>query len=84
MRSGIVRWSSSWGTASRLRSGTPTSWPTPTFGADGYRIEAPQELLPTLRQALAEDTVSVISCPVDYSANLELIAALGELDESPS
>jgi hypothetical protein len=28
--------------------------------------------------------VSVISCPVDYSANLELIAALGELDESLS
>ena len=55
-----------------------------SFGADGYRIEAPEELLPTLRQALAEDTVSVISCPVDYSANLELIAALGELDESLS
>lgn len=55
-----------------------------SFGADGYRIEAPEELLPTLRQALTEDTVSVISCPVDYSANLELIAALGELDESLS
>jgi acetolactate synthase-1/2/3 large subunit len=55
-----------------------------SFGADGYRIEAPEELLPTLRQAMAEDTVSVISCPVDYSANLELIAALGELDESLS
>jgi acetolactate synthase I/II/III large subunit len=55
-----------------------------SFGADGYRIEAPEELLPTLRHALAEDTVSVISCPVDYSANLELIAALGELDESLS
>jgi acetolactate synthase-1/2/3 large subunit len=55
-----------------------------SFGADGYSIEAPQELLPTLRHALAEDTVSVICCPVDYSANLELIAALGELDESLS
>jgi acetolactate synthase-1/2/3 large subunit len=55
-----------------------------SFGARGYRIEAPDELLPTLRQALAEDTVSIISCPVDYSANLQLTSALGELDESLS
>jgi acetolactate synthase-1/2/3 large subunit len=55
-----------------------------SFGARGYRIEAPDELLPTLRKALAEDTVSVISCPVDYSANLQLTNALGELDESLS
>jgi acetolactate synthase-1/2/3 large subunit len=31
---------------------------------------------------LAEDTVSIIACPVDYSANGELIRSLGELDES--
>jgi acetolactate synthase-1/2/3 large subunit len=55
-----------------------------SFGARGYRIDAPEELLPTLRQALAEDTVSVIACPVDYSANLQLTSALGELDESLS
>jgi acetolactate synthase-1/2/3 large subunit len=52
-----------------------------SFGALGYRIDAPDELLPTLRQALADDTVSVIACPVDYSANLQLTDALGELDE---
>jgi acetolactate synthase I/II/III large subunit len=28
--------------------------------------------------------VSVIACPVDYSANLELIDSLGELDDSLS
>jgi acetolactate synthase I/II/III large subunit len=55
-----------------------------SFGARGYRIEAADELLPTLRRALADDTVSVIACPVDYSANLELTSALGELDESLS
>ncbi len=43
-----------------------------SFGARGYRIEAPGELLPTLRRALADDTVSVIACPVDYTANTEL------------
>jgi acetolactate synthase-1/2/3 large subunit len=53
-----------------------------SFGASGYRIAAADELLPTLRQALAHDTVSVIACPVDYSANLQLTDALGELDES--
>jgi acetolactate synthase I/II/III large subunit len=55
-----------------------------SFGAKGYRIEAADELLPTLRAALAANTVSVIACPVDYSANLELIRSLGELDESLS
>lgn len=55
-----------------------------SFGARGYRIGAAEELLPTLRTALADDTVSVIACPVDYSANLRLIESLGELDESLS
>jgi acetolactate synthase I/II/III large subunit len=55
-----------------------------SFGATGYRIESASELLPTLRTALAADTVSIIACPVDYSANSELIASLGELDEPMS
>jgi len=53
-----------------------------SFGATGYRIRSAGELLPTLRTALAADTVSVIACPVDYSANLELIESLGDLDDS--
>ena len=55
-----------------------------SFGATGYRITAAGELLPALRAALAADTVSVIACPVDYAANLELIESLGDLDESLS
>jgi acetolactate synthase-1/2/3 large subunit len=55
-----------------------------SFGATGYRISAAGELLPALQAALAADTVSVIACPVDYSANLELIETLGDLDESLS
>jgi acetolactate synthase I/II/III large subunit len=50
-----------------------------SFGAKGYRIEAADELLPTLRKALDDDGVSVIAVPVDYSANLELTDKLGEL-----
>ena len=55
-----------------------------SFGAKGYRISSADELLPTLTTALADDTVSVIACPVDYSANTELIRSLGDLDESLS
>src|ERR1700733_14471924 len=55
-----------------------------SFGAKGYRISSADELLPTLRAALADDTVSVIACPVDYSANTELIRSLGDLDDSLS
>ena len=37
-----------------------------SFGAKGYRINSAEELLPTLRAALDDDGVSLISCPVDY------------------
>ena len=55
-----------------------------SFGARGYRVKSAGELRPTLKQALADDTVSVIACPVDYTANTELIRTLGDLDESLS
>jgi len=55
-----------------------------SFGAVGYEITDAAQLLPILRTALAADTVSVIACPVDYAANLDLIRSLGELDESLS
>lgn len=53
-----------------------------SFGAKGYRISHAEELLPTLRTALDDDGVSLISCPVDYSENLRLTDRLGELDET--
>ncbi len=49
------------------------------FGAKGYRIEKTEDLLPTLKKALADDTVSIIDCPVDYSENLKLTSKLGEM-----
>ena len=50
-----------------------------SFGARGYRINSADDLLPTLTEALAAGTVSVITCPVDYSENLRLTSTLGEL-----
>ena len=49
------------------------------FGAKGYRITAGEQLLPTLKKALADNTVSIIDCPVDYSENLKLTSKLGEM-----
>ena len=50
-----------------------------SFGAKGYRIEAAEQLLPTLNQALQDNTVVVIDCPVDYSENMKLTEQLGNL-----
>jgi acetolactate synthase-1/2/3 large subunit len=50
-----------------------------SFGAKGYLIQAADALLPTLTRALADDTVSVIACPVDYSENTKLTEKLGHL-----
>ncbi len=50
-----------------------------SFGARGHRVEAADELLPALREALAHDGVSVITCPVDYRENVRLTDRLGEL-----
>ena len=49
------------------------------FGAKGYRIEKTEDLLPTLKKALEDNTVSIIDCPVDYSENLKLTEKMGEM-----
>jgi acetolactate synthase I/II/III large subunit len=50
-----------------------------SFGAKGYRIESAGELVPTLKQALAGNTVAIIDCPVDYSENMKLTEKLAAL-----
>jgi acetolactate synthase-1/2/3 large subunit len=52
-----------------------------SFGARGYFIRAAGDLLPTLTRALAEDEVSVIACPVDYSENTRLTEKLEQLSQ---
>jgi acetolactate synthase I/II/III large subunit len=81
---GLITWKMQLelGTATHTRFANPdfVSY-AESFGAKGYRVEAAAELLPTLEAALADDTVSVIACPVDYSDNLRLTETLGQLDE---
>jgi acetolactate synthase-1/2/3 large subunit len=50
-----------------------------SFGAKGYLIKESGKLLPTLRNALSDNTVCVIACPVDYSENIRLTNKLGNL-----
>lgn len=50
-----------------------------SFGAKGYRVEKTAELAPTLKQAIADNTVVIIDCPVDYGENLKLTKELGEI-----
>jgi len=50
-----------------------------SFGAKGYRIASADDLLPTLKQAITDDTVVLIDCPVDYSENMKLTEKLGNL-----
>ncbi|GAB6070924.1 acetolactate synthase large subunit [Thiomicrorhabdus hydrogeniphila] len=49
------------------------------FGAKGYKIEHTEDLLPTLKQAIQDNCVVLIDCPVDYSENLKLTEDLGEM-----
>ena len=50
-----------------------------SFGAKGYRVEKTADLLPTLKRALADNTVVIIDCPVDYSENMKLTERLKNL-----
>ena len=50
-----------------------------SFGAKGYRVGAADELIPILKQAIADNTVVVIDCPVDYSENMKLTEQLSKM-----
>lgn len=50
-----------------------------SMGLKGYHITATEELIPTLKDALAQDIPAVIDCPVDYSENMRFSRKVGEL-----
>jgi acetolactate synthase I/II/III large subunit len=52
-----------------------------SFGGKGHLIKRAGDLLPTLKRALADNAVSVIACPVDYTQNTGLTNKLGELTQ---
>ncbi len=50
-----------------------------SFGAKGYRVEKPEDLVPVLEKAFASNTVAIVDVPVDYSENMKLTDKLGKL-----
>ena len=51
-----------------------------SMGLKGYRVQAADQLMPTLKTALAQDVPAIIDCPVDYGENLRLSQRSGDLD----
>ncbi len=79
---GLIKWKqmNQFGRESHVDFGNPDFVKyAESFGAKGYRVTTADELLPTLKRALDDDTVVVIDCPVDYQENLRLTEKLGEL-----
>lgn len=54
-----------------------------SFGAKGYRVNSAAELVPTLQQAIRDNTVVIVDVPVDYSENMKLTERLNHLTCPP-
>ncbi|MBC1223686.1 acetolactate synthase large subunit [Nostoc sp. UCD121] len=50
-----------------------------SMGLKGYRVKSALDLIPTLKEALAQDVPAVIDCPVDYRENHRFSQKAGEL-----
>ena len=79
---GLIEWHQLWrtGRPSYVRFGNPDFVKyAESFGAKGYRVEAADQLRPIIKQAVEDDTVVVVDCPVDYSENIKLTERLDKL-----
>ena len=80
---GLIEWHQTrkFGRSSHIEFGNPDFVKfAESFGARGYRVETATDLAPILRKALADDTLAVIDCPVDYAENMKLTEKLGRLE----
>ncbi|MBF2058103.1 MAG: acetolactate synthase large subunit [Cyanobacterium sp. T60_A2020_053] len=50
-----------------------------SMGLKGYRVNSADDLIPTLKTALAQNIPAVIDCPVDYAENLRFSEKAGDL-----
>lgn len=79
---GLIGWkqNSQFGASSYIEFGNPDFVKfAESMGLKGYRIEATTDLIPTLKEALAQDVPTVIDCPVDYRENLRFSRKAGDL-----
>jgi acetolactate synthase-1/2/3 large subunit len=70
---GLIEWKQEahYGRSSYIKFGNPDFVKfAESMGLKGYRVTATDELMPILKEALAQDVPVVIDCPVDYRENL--------------
>jgi len=72
---GVIRWKQmqQFGRTSSVEFGNPDFVAyARAYGALGFRVEGPSELLPILKEALHSGRPAIIDCPVDYEENMRL------------
>ena len=70
---GLIEWKQEahYGRSSYIKFGNPDFVKfAESMGLKGYRVNAADELMPILKEALAQEVPAVIDCPVDYRENL--------------
>ncbi|WP_448282228.1 acetolactate synthase large subunit [Phormidesmis priestleyi] len=79
---GLIEWKQQnhFGHSSFVKFGNPDFVKfAESMGLKGYRVESCTDLIPTLKEALAQDVPTVIDCPVDYRENLRFTQRSGDL-----
>ena len=69
---GLIEWKQEdhYGDSSFIKFGNPDFVKfAESMGLKGYRVESATDLVPILKEALAQDVPTVIDCPVDYREN---------------
>jgi acetolactate synthase-1/2/3 large subunit len=80
---GLIEWKQQnhFGDSAFIRFGNPDFVKfAESMGLKGYRVNSAAELIPTLKEALAQDVPTVIDCPVDYGENLRFTQKAGDLN----
>ena len=79
---GLIEWKqiNQFGESSFVKFGNPDFVKfAESMGLKGYRVQSAVDLVPILKEALAQDLPAVIDCPVDYRENLRLSQKAGDL-----
>ncbi len=80
---GLIEWKQEdhFGQSSFIKFGNPDFVKfAESFGLKGYRVESVADLIPTLKEALAQDVPAVIDCPIDYRENARFSQKSGGLN----
>lgn len=79
---GLIEWKQEdyFGNSAFIKFGNPDFVKfAESMGLKGYRVEAATDLIPMLKEALAQDVPAVIDCPVDYRENARFSKQAGGL-----